>query len=65
MYMFRERAIVISLILMSFFNVYAQRGRTTAVVHDTLSIKERISIHTNAVDWLFLTPNLGIEAGTP
>lgn len=61
MYMSKKRVIIISLILMSFLHVYAQKGRTTAVVHDTLSIKERISIHTNAVDWLLLTPNLGIE----
>lgn len=61
LYMYKKRALIISLILISFFNAYAQRGRTTAVVHDTLSIKERISIHTNAVDWLLLTPNLGLE----
>lgn len=53
--------IIISLMVMSFFDVYAQRARTNAIVHDTLSVKERISIHTNAVDWLLLTPNIGIE----
>lgn len=53
--------IVFLLIMMSFFDTFAQRARTTAVVHDTLSTKERISIHTNAVDWLLLTPNIGVE----
>lgn len=28
---------------------------------DTLSLAERISLRTNAIDWTLLTPNLGIE----
>lgn len=52
---------IICLLLIPFTNVYAQNKRTTAVVHDTLSVKERISIHTNAVDWILLTPNIGLE----
>lgn len=28
---------------------------------DTLKLKERISIHTNSVDWLMLMPNIGVE----
>lgn len=28
---------------------------------DTLSMAERISLHTNAIDWLMMTPNIGIE----
>lgn len=28
---------------------------------DTLSLKERISIHTNVVDWTLMIPNVGIE----
>lgn len=39
----------------------AQRSRVKAITNDTLSIKERISIHTNALDWALLTPNIGIE----
>ena len=28
---------------------------------DTLSLAERISVRTNAADWLLLTPNIGVE----
>lgn len=28
---------------------------------DTLSTSERISLRTNAVDWLLLVPNIGVE----
>lgn len=44
-----------------FLDVQAQTRKPKGIVHDTLSVKERISFHTNAIDWLLLTPNLGIE----
>ena len=28
---------------------------------DTLSLAERISVRTNAADWMLLTPNIGVE----
>ena len=28
---------------------------------DTLSLAERVSLHTNAVDWVMCVPNLGVE----
>lgn len=52
---------IIVCLLMLTVQGYAQKRRTAAVEHDTLSIKERISIHTNAIDWIVLTPNIGVE----
>ena len=52
---------IFCLMLMSMLNVYPQRSRQKGMVHDTLSVKERISIHTNAIDWILLTPNIGLE----
>lgn len=50
------------MMLLSVFNAYSQtRPSKGGVKHDTLSVKERISLHTNAVDWILLTPNIGFE----
>lgn len=55
-------SLIIGLVLWtSFLDVHAQSKKTKGVVHDTLSVKERVSFHTNAVEWLLLTPNIGIE----
>ncbi len=41
-------------------SLLAQRMDTGHKV-DTLSMKERVSFRTNAVDWLLLVPNIGVE----
>lgn len=33
----------------------------TSHVNDTLSFKQRLGFRTNAIDWMFLRPNLGVE----
>lgn len=52
-------------ILLVFFLEYitfvCAQGINNSAHVDTLSIRDRIALRTNAIDWLFLTPNIGIE----
>jgi hypothetical protein len=41
--------------------LHAQWVKDSGKQLDTLGIKDRVNIHTNAADWLILIPNLGVE----
>lgn len=52
--------IIVSILALLPVGVRAQVFETRARI-DTLKWNERISLHTNAVDWALLIPNIGIE----
>lgn len=56
-------AIVLTLMCLVPSQVVAQARHSmrTAHVNDTLSFKQRLGFRTNAIDWMFLRPNLGVE----
>ena len=49
------------LLFLSSTCVFAQKKMVTDMKLDSLTLSERISLRTNAVDWLMLVPNIGIE----
>lgn len=55
-----KKLIILSLCLLLHWEANAQLLDTGHKV-DTLSFRDRISIRTNGIDWLCLTPNIGIE----
>ena len=52
--------IIVSILTLLPIGVRAQVFETRARI-DTLKWNERISLHTNAVDWALLIPNIGVE----
>lgn len=52
--------IIVSILALLPVGVRAQVFETRARI-DTLKWNERISLHTNAVDWALLIPNIGVE----
>lgn len=52
--------IIVSILALLPIGVRAQVFETRARI-DTLKWNERISLHTNAVDWALLIPNIGVE----
>lgn len=52
--------IIVSILTLLPIGVSAQVFETRARI-DTLKWNERISLHTNAVDWALLIPNIGVE----
>lgn len=52
--------IIVSILTLLPIGVKAQVFETRARI-DTLKWNERISLHTNAVDWALLIPNIGVE----
>lgn len=52
--------IIVSILTLLPIGVRAQVFETRAKI-DTLKWNERISLHTNAVDWALLIPNIGVE----
>lgn len=52
--------IIVSILALLPIGVKAQVFETRARI-DTLKWNERISLHTNAVDWALLIPNIGVE----
>lgn len=52
--------IIVSILALLPVGVRAQVFETRARI-DTLKWNERISLHTNAVDWTLLIPNIGVE----
>lgn len=52
--------IIVSILALLPVGVKAQVFETRARI-DTLKWNERISLHTNAVDWALLIPNIGVE----
>lgn len=49
------------LIALLFCNPVVATSGSEEAKSDTLTLKERLGIHTNALGWLLLTPNVGIE----
>lgn len=52
--------LTVCFVALSSQNSIAQPFETRAKI-DTLTLAERLSLHTNAVDWTLLVPNIGIE----
>lgn len=52
--------IIVSILTLLPIGVRAQVFETRARI-DTLKWNERISLHTNAIDWALLIPNIGVE----
>ena len=55
-----KRWVVILLLILTSTAVDAQKLDERRVV-DTLTMKERIALRTNAIDWALMLPNIGVE----
>ncbi len=55
------RHVIMACVMLLSLNVSAHSVMDDGHHVDTLSLAERISLHTNAVDWVIGLPNLGVE----
>ena len=55
------RHVFLACLLLSSLSANAHSVMDDGHYIDTLSLAERISLHTNAVDWVIGVPNLGVE----
>lgn len=55
------KGIICLYIYLSFSLPVSAQGVDKSMRVDTLSLAERLSFHTNMVDWTLLTPNVGVE----
>lgn len=52
--------IILLCLLLPIVSIYSQVMDTRTRI-DTLTTSQRLSLRTNAIDWLLLTPNIGVE----
>ena len=56
-----RRGFILIIFFVEYITFVCAQGTSNLSLVDTLSVRDRIALRTNAVDWLLLTPNIGIE----
>ncbi len=56
-----RRGFILIIFFVEYITFVCAQGTSSLSLVDTLSVRDRIALRTNAVDWLLLTPNIGIE----